>query len=219
MSTPHQSEEQVPEPQEPEVAEQSAAAGAAPGESEPEGTVAAEAQAAEPDAEGSAPEAADPLEGKTDEEIRGLAAEGSGYLALAQRTRADFDNYRKRTQRDLAAAKVRGGVELARELVNAIDHIELALEHERPAVAGNETAGRVLQALENARGEVLSALERNGITPIAAAGEPFDPTLHEAIARRPAEDGETPGHCVIVYQTGYQAGEEIVRPARVVVAD
>lgn len=219
MSTPHQSEEQIPEPQQTEATAQAAADGAAPGESEPEGTVAAEAQAEVPRAEGSQRTADDPLEGKTDEEIRGLAAEGAGYLALAQRTRADFDNYRKRTQRDLAAAKVRGGVELARELVGAIDHIELALAHEEQAAEGNQAAGRLLQALENARAEVLAALERSGITPIAAAGEPFDPTLHEAIARRPAEHGEAAGHCVIVYQTGYQAGEEIVRPARVVVAD
>lgn len=170
-------------------------------------------------AEATPERAPDPLEGKSPEEIAALAAEGAGYLELAQRTRADFDNYRKRTQRDLAAAKTRGAVELAREIATALDNIERALEHETDASDSSETSGRLIQALRTAQADVLVALERNGITPIAAAGQEFDPNLHEAIARRPAEDGEVPGTCVVVYQTGYAAGDEVVRASRVVVAD
>lgn len=215
MTSNQQPEEEVREAEQ-QVAGEEPAAGAQPqGESVPEGAVAAGEQA-QP-AAAAAP--ADPLEGKTDEEVRALAAEGAGYLALAQRTRADFDNYRKRTQRDLAAAKLRGGVELARELVGALDNIERALEHEAQAASEHEAAERLLQALRTAQADVIGALNRNGITAIAAEGEVFDPTLHEAIARRPVEEGETSGTCVVVYQTGYVAGDEIVRPARVVVAD
>lgn len=214
MTSNQQPDEEVREAEQ-QVAGEQPAAGAQPqGESVPEGTVAADGQT-----QPAAAEAADPLAGKIDEEVRALAAEGAEYLSLAQRTRADFDNYRKRTQRDLAAAKVRGGVELARELVGALDNIERALEHEAPAAGEHEAAERLLQALRTAQADIVAALGRNGITAIAAEGEVFDPTRHEAIARRPVEEGETSGTCVVVFQTGYAAGDEIVRPARVVVAD
>ncbi len=128
------------------------AEGAASDESLPEGAVAVE----------DAPEV-DPLEGKSDEEIRELAAQAAEYLALAQRTRADFDNYRKRTQRDIAAAKRRGGVDLARELLPAIDNAERALEHETSVVfdAGDdgEHARRILDALKVMHG---SSSRRSG---------------------------------------------------------
>ena len=215
MTSNEQPDEEVRTAEQQGAGDEPAAGAQSQSESAPEGAVAADGQAQPAPAE----EPADPLEGKTDEEVRALAAEGAGYLALAQRTRADFDNYRKRTQRDLAAAKVRGGVELARELVGALDNIERALEHEAQAASEHEAAERLLQALRTAQADVIAALNRNGITPIAAEGEVFDPTLHEAIARRPVEAGETSGTCVVVFQTGYAAGDEIVRPARVVVAD
>jgi molecular chaperone GrpE len=182
-------------------------------ESAPEGAVAVEEQAPEAEV------VIDPLEGKTDEEIRGLAIDGGEYLALAQRTRADFDNYRKRTQRDLAAAKVRGSVELARELLPALDNVERAIEHEAASVGDHEGAERILEALRTAQNELVGALERGGIVRLGQVGEAFDPTFHEAIARRPVEEGEASGAVGVVYQPGYAAGDEIVRPARVVVTD
>ncbi len=169
------------------------AEGAQTDESTPEGAVAVEEQ---PEAQ---PEV-DPLEGKSDEEIRELAAQAGEYLALAQRTRADFDNYRKRAQRDLAAARVRGGVELARELLPAIDNAERALEHETAAIeaAGAEAAeeaGRLLGALRSLHEELVAALGRGGVERFDPHGEPFDPNRHEAMAKRPAGDGEESGVC------------------------
>ncbi|MFT4033946.1 MAG: nucleotide exchange factor GrpE [Patulibacter sp.] len=166
----------------------------------------------------------DPLEGKSDEEIRRLAAQAGELLALAQRTRADFDNYRKRAQRDLAAARVRGSVELARELLPAIDNAERALEHETAALEAaaadsGEHAGRLLDALRQLHDELIASLGRGGVERFDPAGEPFDPVRHEAMAKRPAGDGEASGICSPVYQAGYAAGEEIIRPARVVVTE
>jgi molecular chaperone GrpE len=195
------------------------AEGAQRDESSPEGGVAVdETPDATPEPE------VDPLEGKSDEEIRELAAQAGEYLALAQRTRADFDNYRKRAQRDLAAARVRGGVELARELLPAIDNAERALEHETAAIeaAGAEAAeeaGRLLGALRTLHEELVAALGRGGVERFDPHGEPFDPNRHEAMAKRPAGDGEESGVCSPVYQAGYAAGDEIVRPARVVVTE
>ncbi|MDQ8045728.1 MAG: nucleotide exchange factor GrpE [Solirubrobacteraceae bacterium] len=195
------------------AAEQAAPDGAAaPGETAPEGAVAAEEE-----------QVPDPLEGKSEEEIRGLAAAATEYLALAQRTRADFDNYRKRAQRDAAAAKVRGGVELTRELLPAIDNVERALEHEGTALTeageASEAAQRILGVLKNTHTEIVAALGRGGIERFDPLGEPFDPTRHEAVAKRPAEDQEPVSICGVVFQPGYAAGDEIIRAARVVVTD
>jgi molecular chaperone GrpE len=217
MSTEHEPDD--PTTADPAGAHEAPAAaeaeGAAAHESAPEGAVAVD----------EAPEAevADPLEGKSDEEIRELAAQAAEYLALAQRTRADFDNYRKRTQRDLAAAKRRGGVDLARELLPAIDNAERALEHETSVVfdAGEdgEHARRILEALKSIHGELVTALGRGGIERFHPLGEPFDPNRHEAMAKRPADGDEDSGICGPVFQPGYAAGDEIVRPARVIVTE
>lgn len=218
MSTEHETEEtttaqgagadDAPAPAEAEATDH---------ESTPEGAVAVDEQAAAEEA------TVDPLEGKSDEEIRELAAQAAEYLALAQRTRADFDNYRKRTQRDLAAAKRRGGVELARELLPAIDNAERALEHETSVVfdAGDdgEHARRILDALKTMHTELVGALGRGGIERYVPLGEPFDPNRHEAMAKRPADGDEDSGVCGPIFQPGYAAGDEIVRPARVVVTE
>jgi molecular chaperone GrpE len=207
-------EEQInPDPTAGAADQAAPAAGFAPDESAPEGAVAIDQQAPEAEAQ------PDPLQGKSDDEIRALAIESAEYLGLAQRTRADFDNYRKRTQRDLAAAKNRGSVELARELLPALDNVERAIEHEAASVGDHEGAERILEALRTAQIELVGALERGGIVRLGRLGEAFDPTYHEAIARRPAEEGEESGAVGVVYQAGYAAGDEIVRPARVVVTD
>lgn len=220
MSTEHQ------EPAPDEQAAQRAAgasdgpAAAATAEAEPE---AAPQGPAAGDAEVIAEPAADPLEGKSEDEIRALAAQAGEYLGLAQRTRADFDNYRKRAQRDVGAARQRGGAALARELLPALDNVERAVEHEAKAITGEaadaEHAQRILAALRTAHSEFVAALARAGVERFDPTGEPFDPQRHEAMARRPAQEGEGSGICAVVYEAGYAAGDEIVRPARVVVTD
>ncbi len=223
MSTEHTPEAETPPADEAtQAAADQAAAAAAYAASEqaaPEGA-AAPADAAEAVEAEAAP---DPLEGKTDEEIRALAAQAGDYLALAQRTQADFANFRKRAQAQAAAAKVRGGTDLARELLPAIDNVERALEHEGTALTeagdASEAAQRILTALRSAHGEIVAALSRGGIERFDPLGEPFDPTRHEAVARRPAEDQEPVAICGVVFQPGYAAGDEIIRAARVVVTD
>lgn len=139
------------------------------------------------------------------------AEKADEYLDLAQRTRAEFENYRKRAVREAAAAQERGAAKLALELLPAIDNLDRALEH-----ASNGDASFV-SGIKHVRSDVLAALKRSGIEPFSPDGEAFDPQMHEAIAQRPFE-GADPGTVVEVYQRGYRLGESILRPARVVVA-
>jgi molecular chaperone GrpE len=146
------------------------------------------------------------------DELVKVAAERDDYLALAQRTQADFENYRRRTARESALAQERGVVKLARELLPALDNLDRALE----AAAQDDP---LLQGVRIVRSELTDALARVGVESFSPSGEPFDPALHEAMATAPQPpDGPANGTIVEVYQPGYRLGEQIIRPARVVVA-
>jgi len=145
-------------------------------------------------------------------ELEAKAQKADEYLELAQRTRADFENFRKRAVREAAAAQERGVAKLAKELLPAIDNLERAL------AAGDGAGDETLAAgVKLVHAELLGALSRAGIETFSPAGEPFDPQRHEAMAQMPVE-GAAPGTIVEVYQRGYVLGETVLRPARVVVA-
>ncbi len=140
------------------------------------------------------------------------AAQRDEYLALAQRTQADFENYRKRVAREAAGAQERGVICLAKELLPALDNLDRALE----AAADDDP---LLQGVRLVRSELSGALSRVGIESFAPVGEAFDPTLHDAVATAPQPEGGAPSGTVVeVYQLGYRLGENVIRPARVVVA-
>ncbi len=140
-----------------------------------------------------------------------LEAERAEYLALAQRTQADFDNYRKRTAKDVVAARTRGRAELARELLPVIDNLERAL-----AATGEQEAS-LAEGVRLVHSELAGVLERNGVEAIAPAGEVFDPNVHEALSTR-AENGAEAGLVLDVVQKGYRLDGTVLRPARVVVS-
>jgi molecular chaperone GrpE len=151
------------------------------------------------------------IEGDLDELMK-MAAERDKYLALAQRTQADFENYRKRVARDAAAAQERGVSSLVKELLPALDNLDRALE----AAAQDDP---LLQGVRLVRSELSAALARVGIQSFSPTGEVFDPAVHEAVATAPqAPDGAQSGTVVEVYQPGYRMGASIIRPARVLVA-
>jgi molecular chaperone GrpE len=142
------------------------------------------------------------------------AEKADEYLDLAQRTRAEFENYRRRAVKEAAAAQERGAAKLALELLPAIDNLDRALAH----AAGDENGDATLVAgIRHVRSDVLAALKRAGIEPYSPEGERFDPQFHEAVAQQPFEGAE-PGTVVEVYQRGYRQGESVLRPARVIVA-
>jgi molecular chaperone GrpE len=155
------------------------------------------------------------IEGELDELVS-TAAQRDEYLALAQRTQADFENYRKRVARDAAAAQDRGIAKLAKELLPALDNLDRAIEAATIKGTG-EDEDPLLAGVRLVRSELSAALARLGIEAFAPLGEPFDPNLHEAVAQQPVEDA-TSGTVAEVFQNGYRMGETIIRPARVLVA-
>jgi molecular chaperone GrpE len=153
-----------------------------------------------------------------EEDLDALLAEAEKekdeYLELARRTQADFENFRKRMTRDVAAAEARGVSRLAKELLPALDNLGRALAHaDEDADSGEHLAAGVKLVHD----ELLAALQRVGIEPFSPRGERFDPNEHEAMVQQPVEGAES-GTVVEVYQQGFRQGESVLRPARVVVA-
>ena len=124
---------------------------------------------------------------------------------------AELDNVRKRAQRDIESANRYGLEKLAQELLPVKDSLELAL-NAATADAANLKAGSqaTLQLL-------AKALEKFGIKVIDPAGEPFDPTRHEAMLAQPSATAE-PNSVLSVIQPGYELNGRLLRPARVIVA-
>jgi molecular chaperone GrpE len=138
------------------------------------------------------------------------------YLDLAKRTKADFENFRKRMAADVQAAGVRGKVGMARDVAPVLDDLERAIQ-----AAGLDPEGDSENGL--AHGVILvfrslrETLQRNGIEAVDPKGEKFDPTQHEALSTIPVE-GTEPGLVVEVMQKGYRHEDQLIRPARVVVS-
>ena len=156
------------------------------------------------------------------EELTAKAEKADEYLELAQRTRADFENYRKRAAREAAAAQERGITKLAKELLPAVDNLDRALQAAHSATSTDGAAddngtATLVSGIKLVHDDVIAALARAGIEGFSPEGERFDPQLHEAVAQIPAEGAES-GTVVEVYQRGYRLGEVVIRPARVVVA-
>jgi molecular chaperone GrpE len=143
-----------------------------------------------------------------------LAAERDKYLELAQRTQADFENYRKRAAKEAAAAGSRAKAGLVRELLPVLDNLERALQ-----LAGNGggNGDAFVEGVRLVHADLIGVLQRSGVESFDPSGEPFDPTLHEALSTRP-EDGAHPGTVVEVVEKGYRLNDTILRPARVVVS-
>jgi molecular chaperone GrpE len=153
----------------------------------------------------------DEIEGDLDELVK-TAAQRDEYLSLAQRTQADFENYRKRVARESASAQARGVASLAKELLPALDNLDRALD-------AADQDDPLLEGVRFVRSELREALARVGVESFAPVGETFDPSLHEAMASTPQpEGGPASGTVVEVYQPGYRLGPTVIRPARVVVA-
>jgi molecular chaperone GrpE len=129
------------------------------------------------------------------------------------RTLADFDNFRKRTRREVADAEKRSRDELLRELLPVFDNLERAAQH-----AGTASEVKALaDGIEMVMRQFFDTLSKLGVERVASKGQPFDPALHEAIQNVETSEVE-PGTIVNEVQAGYRAGDRLVRPAMVVVA-
>jgi molecular chaperone GrpE len=147
------------------------------------------------------------------DELGETKRERDEYLELAQRTRADFENYRKRVAKETSEALARGKAELARELLPVIDNLERALESGSDEGAHEALVKGVGLVLEELRGKLGSA----GVEAFDPKGEKFDPQVHEALSTQPAEGTEA-GVVVETVQKGYRLNGQVLRPAKVVVS-
>lgn len=166
--------------------------------------------ASSPPAGGESEDGAQAVEADFEALLADAQKEKEEYLELAQRTKADFENFRKRMSAEVQAAQVRGKAEVAREVIDAVDNLERALD---TADGGDGLTAGVEMVLGNLR----EALSRNGIEAIDPKGEKFDPNRHEALSTMPV-DGTESGVVVEVMQKGYVLGDQLIRPARVVVS-
>jgi molecular chaperone GrpE len=135
------------------------------------------------------------------------------YLSLAQRTRADFENYQKRYQRELAVERRFAQLPLAADLLPALDNLERASN--AALQAGDK--GALARGVALVQSQLLDVLRRHGVTRIEAQGKPFDPNLHQAVMQQPS--AEVPPSTVLqVLEPGYLLHDRVLRPARVVVS-
>ncbi|EYR62875.1 molecular chaperone GrpE [Actinotalea ferrariae CF5-4] len=152
-------------------------------------------------------QSASPADGAAEllDQAQALAAE---RLADLQRLQAEYVNYRRRVDRDRDVARDQAVIGVVEALMGALDDIDLARQH-------GELEGGPFAAIAE---KLEAALGRFGWERYGAAGEPFDPTVHEALMHSHADDVTEPT-VVQVLQPGHRVGERVVRAARVAVAD
>ena len=140
-------------------------------------------------------------------------AQAQEYLEQARRTAAEFANYRKRQERDQGEFVRQSNASLIRKLLPVLDDLGLAFAHIPAADAGTNW----VEGFALIQRKLQSILEQEGVTAIASVGQPFDPTLHEAVTH---ENNETvaSGYVIAELRPGYRLGERILRPAMVRVA-
>lgn len=195
--------------------EPAAAAEAAPEAVSADETPRADAGAAEGDlagavgADGQAgAEDADPVEAAL---LDVVIAERDGYLDALRRLQAEFDNYRRRSQRESTEVRARARCGLLAEFLPVFDNLARALD-----AAEHHQEGKVLDGVRLTHSLFADLLRREGVEEIHPLGSTFDPHLHEAIVSLPSDEEE--GTVVQVVEKGYAAGETVLRPARVAVS-
>jgi len=129
------------------------------------------------------------------------------------RTLADFDNFRKRTRRELSEAERRGRDDLLKEFLPVFDNLDRAGAHAETATDVKALADGINMVMR----QFADVLSKLGIERVAGVGKPFDPAVHEAVQHMETSDYE-PGTIAAEVQAGYRTAEKLIRPALVVVA-
>lgn len=128
------------------------------------------------------------------------------------RSLADFDNYRRRVERDRLSAARSGKRDIIIQLLDVLDDFDRALSHL------DDAPSAVSQGVRALHRKIQGVLEAQGVTPFNSAGESFNPQFHEALGTTKNDDVE-PGVVAEELQRGYRWGDEVLRPARVRVAE
>ncbi len=129
------------------------------------------------------------------------------------RAAADMDNLRKRTKREIRDGKIKGREIVCSEMLGVVDNLERALEH----ASAKGTVESMVEGVELVLRQFFAAIEKFGVKPFSAKGEPFDPVFHEAIGQ--VESSEVAPNVVVEeWQKGYTIDDRLLRPAVVVVS-
>lgn len=150
------------------------------------------------------------------EDIDAAKAEAAASADRLSRLQADWENYRRRTERDRVTERERACEGLVKDLLPAIDDLERAIAHAQASAEGNEVAQQLADGVSAVHEKVVSVLEKQGVEVIDPAGQPFNPMDHQAVGR--VENADEYDETVAdVYQKGYRMGGKVVRPAMVTV--
>jgi molecular chaperone GrpE len=141
------------------------------------------------------------------EELEAARRERDEYLDALQRLKAEFENSRKRQERERARILETASERLVVELLPVLDNLDRALEAE----------GDIREGVRATRDQLADALGREGLLPVASDGQPFDPNVHEAVMGQPSEEHEE-GTILQTFERGYLLNGKPIRPAKVVVA-
>lgn len=146
-------------------------------------------------------------------DVAELQRERDEYKDLLLRARADFDNYRKRVERERLEQEENAAADLLRDLLPIVDDLERALA----APAESDAAQGYRRGVELIQRQLLELLRSRGVRPIDALGAPFDPHRHQAVAHE-AAPGRREGEVIEEYRRGYMLGNRLLRPSMVKVA-
>jgi molecular chaperone GrpE len=142
-----------------------------------------------------------------------LQKQRDDYYDRLLRKQAEFDNYRKRTERERIQLSEAAAADLVTDLLPVVDDMERALK----ADAGGEATEAIRRGVELIHKQLLETLRKRGVKPIESLGADFDPHFHQAVAHEPA-DGRREGEVVEEFSRGYMLGDRLLRPAMVKVA-
>ncbi len=146
------------------------------------------------------------------DELRKKAEERDEYLKLLQQTQAEFQNFQKRNQKEREQLRKFITSDILVDMFPVLDNLERATTAAQKA----GESGSLVQGVQMVLKQFLELLQQYGVLKIEAEGQPFDPTLHEAITQGPSD---LPQNTVIaVVETGYQMEGRVLRPAKVVVS-
>ncbi len=136
------------------------------------------------------------------------------YWDRLVRAQAEFDNYKKRVEKDLQNAHKYALERFARELLAVIDSLELGIQASN---ASQPEVEKLREGMELTLRQLTAAFEKFGIQVIDPLGDRFNPDLHQAMAAQPADDVE-PNTVIKVFQKGYSLNDRLLRPAMVIIA-
>jgi molecular chaperone GrpE len=151
---------------------------------------------------------------------RQLAEQGAqlqAYAAEHRRALEEFEQVKGRIRRDVARDVERGKRALLVEMLEVVDNLDRAISSARDAAGSGGSADNLLRGVELVRDQFLAKLSGFGVTRVTALGRPFDAAHHEAVTTTPVVEAAQDGCVVAVVKEGYAIGDEILRPASVVV--